>query len=145
MPAVDQLIPLNTLQVSFAYRASNATDRLIVGVMDDFTNAATFTPVDTVYPVYGNASAWDERVVTFDNYQGTGTFIAFKNEYTSTYAYSYMDNLVLEPIATCPKPTDVSITNYSTVGADIFWTPGGNESSWEVVAMTGYFAVTDMK
>ena len=135
MPAVDQLIPLNTLQVSFAYRASNATDRLIVGVMDDFTNDATFTPVDTVYPVYGNASAWDERVVTFDNYQGTGTFIAFKNEYTSTYAYSYMDNLVLEPIATCPKPTDVSITNYSTVGADIFWTPGGNESSWEVVAV----------
>ena len=135
MPPIDELIPLNTLQVSFAYRASNATDRLIVGVMDDFTDASTFTPIDTVYPVTGNASAWDERIVTFDSYQGTGAYIAFKNEYTTTYAYAYVDNVTVDVIATCTKPTDVIITNYSTEGADVYWTPGAGEDSWEIVAV----------
>ena len=35
MPAIDESIPINTLQVSFFYKGSYATDRLIVGVMDD--------------------------------------------------------------------------------------------------------------
>ena len=135
MPPIDELIPINTLQVSFAYRASNATDRLIVGVMDDFTDANTFTPIDTVYPVTGNASTWDERIVTFDNYQGTGTYIAFKNEYTTTYAYAYVDNVTVDVISTCTKPTDVIITNYSTEGADVYWTPGAGEDSWEIVVV----------
>ena len=135
MPAFDETISLNTLQVSFAYRGTNATDRLVVGVIDDVTDDATFTPIDTVYPSLGNSSAWDERVVTFENYQGTGTHIAFKNEYTSTYCYSYIDNVIVDLISPCTLPTDVIITNYSSDGADIDWTPGANESSWEVVAV----------
>ena len=133
--SIDPTYPINTLQVSFAYRASNPTDRLIVGVIDDITDANTFTPIDTVYPVVGDASAWDERVVTFDQYTGTGTHIAFKNEYTTTYAYAYIDDVTVDLISTCLKPTDVSITNYTTEGADINWVPAGNESSWEVVAV----------
>ena len=135
MHEIDATIPINTLQVSFAYRASNATDRLIVGIIDDITDGTTFTPIDTVYPVVGNASAWDERVVTFDQYTGTGNHIAFKNEYTSTYCYAYIDNVTVDLISTCAKPTDVSITNYTTEGADINWVPAGNESAWEVVAV----------
>ncbi len=135
MPAVDEMIPINTLQVSFAYRASNATDRLIVGVVDDFTDGSTFTPVDTVYPVAGSVSTWDERIVTFDQYTGTGTYIAFKNEYTSTYCYAYIDNVTLDVISTCLKPADVAITNYTSEGADIIWTPRGEESSWEIAVV----------
>ncbi|MBQ3734903.1 MAG: fibronectin type III domain-containing protein [Bacteroidales bacterium] len=135
MHAIDPLYPINTLQISFAYRASNSTDRLIVGVMDDITDGSTFTPVDTVYPVPGSVSTWDERIVLFDNYTGSGTHIAFKNEYTTTYCYAYIDNLVVEPIVLCSKPTQVTVSNYTTEGADIDWTPGASEDSWEVVAV----------
>ena len=135
MHAIDPMIPINTLQISFAYRASNSTDRLIVGVVDDITDGSTFTPVDTVYPVAGSVSTWDERIVLFNNYTGIGSNIAFKNEYTTTGTYAYIDNLRIEPIVPCSKPTDVTITNYTTEGADIDWTPGASEDSWEVVAV----------
>ena len=135
MHAIDPMTPINTLQISFAYRASNSTDRLIVGVVDDITDGSTFTPVDTVYPVAGSVSTWDERIVLFNNYTGTGSNIAFKNEYTTTGCYAYIDNLRIEPIVPCSKPTDVTITNYTTEGADIDWTPGASEDSWEVVAV----------
>ena len=135
MEAIDPSISINTLQVSFMYRGSNSTDRLIVGVMDDITDASTFTPVATVYPYFANVSSWEERVVDFSNYDGTGTNIAFKNEYTGTSSYAYIDNVKLEAISNCNRPTDISIFNYTTEGADIDWTPGGDENGWEVVAV----------
>ena len=135
MEALDPSLSINNLQLTFMYRASNSTDRLIVGVMDDITDASTFTPVATIYPYQGSASTWEERVVNFSNYDGYGTNIAFKNEYTGTSSYAYIDNLVLDYISECNRPTDVLISNYTSEGALIDWTPAGDENSWEVVAV----------
>ena len=49
-PLFDASIPINTLQATFMYRATNSSDRMIVGVMSSPTDANTFVPVDTVYP-----------------------------------------------------------------------------------------------
>ena len=142
MPAIDEIIPINTLQVSFMYRGSNSTDRLVVGVIEDITDGTTFTPIATVYPVSGSVGTWDERIVTFENYQGTGTHIAFKNEYTTASCYAYIDNVKVETIATCNKPTSVTVSNYTAEGADVDWTVNGNVDSWEVVAVPANADVT---
>ncbi|MBO4489252.1 MAG: fibronectin type III domain-containing protein, partial [Bacteroidales bacterium] len=134
MPEIDQSISINSLQATFMYRGYYATDRLIVGVMDDYADATTFVPVDTVYPSAG-ITTWEERVVSFANYTGTGQYIAFKNAYTSQAAYGYMDDLIVDLIPACPKPTLVSLSNYTTGGCDVSWTPMGSESAWEVVAV----------
>ena len=142
MPAIDEIIPINTLQVSFMYRGSNSTDRLVVGVIEDINDGSTFTPIATVYPVSGSVGTWDERIVTFENYQGTGTRIAFKNEYTTTSCYAYIDNVKVETIATCNKPTSVAVSSYTAEGADVDWTISGNVDSWEVVAVPANADVT---
>ena len=133
-PPFSQSIPVNTLQADFMYRATNNTDRLIVGVMSDPTDATTFVPVDTVLPGT-SITTWEERTVMFNSYTGTGRFIAFLNEYNTTSTYGYIDNLSISLIPTCPRPQYVALTNITTSGCDVSWTPMGNETAWEVVAV----------
>ena len=133
-PPFDPSIPINTLQADFMYHATYNTDRLIVGAMSDPADANTFVPLDTIYPG-ANLSAWEERSVSFANYTGTGNYIAFKNAYTTTYTYSYIDNLVIDLIPTCQKPQYVTLSNVTAEGCDVSWTPLGDETAWEVVAV----------
>ena len=130
-PVFDESIPVNTLQATFMYKATNSSDRMIVGVMTNPTDANSFVPVDTVYPA-SSASAWEEREVIFSQYEGEGQYIAFKNEYTSTTSYGYMDNLVIDLIATCPKPTDVHVVNTTTSSIELAWTENGTATTWEI-------------
>ena len=133
-PEFDASIPINTLQASFMYRGTYATDRLIVGVMDSPTDPTSFVPVDTVVPS-STPSTWVEREVNFSQYTGSGQYIAFKNHYTTTNCYSYVDNLTIDLIPSCPRPQHVTLSNYTTAGCDVTWTPAGTESAWEVVAV----------
>jgi hypothetical protein len=133
-PEFDASIPINTLQASFMYRGTYATDRLIVGVMDSPTDPTSFVPVDTVVPS-STPSTWVEREVNFSQYTGSGQYIAFKNHYTTTNCYSYVDNLTIDLIPSCPRPQYVTLSNYTTAGCDVTWTPAGTESAWEVVAV----------
>jgi len=133
-PPFDASIPINTLQASFMYRASNSTDRLIVGVMDSPTDPTSFVPVDTVMPG-SSPTQWEEREVNFSSYEGTGQYIAFMNHYTTTNCYTYVDNLMIDLIPSCAKPQYLTLSNYTTEGCDVSWTPMGSESSWEVVAV----------
>ena len=130
-PPFDATIPVNTLQATFMYRSTYATDYLIVGVMTNPTDASTFVPVDTIYPS-STASTWVEREVIFSQYQGTGQYIAFKNAYTSTYCYGYVDNLVIDLIPACPKPNQVHVTSASTNTIELGWTENGSATSWVI-------------
>jgi hypothetical protein len=132
MPAFDATIPVNTLQATFMYRATYASDMLIVGVMSNPTDASTFVPVDTVYPSTGSVSTWVPQEVVFSNYSGTGQYIAFKNAYTSTYCYSYVDNLYIETIPTCPRPASISVSNVSDNSVQLSWVSTGSETAWNV-------------
>ena len=130
-PPISSEIPVNTLQANFMYRATNATDMLIVGVMTDPAYESTFVPVDTIYPA-SQASNWMEQRVTFDQYTGAGRFIAFKNQYTSTYCYSYIDNLVINLIETCPQPMHVVATSTPSDTVYLSW-DAGTGSQWDVI------------
>ena len=130
-PPISSEIPVNTLQANFMYRATNATDMLIVGVMTDPAYESTFVPVDTIYPS-SPAANWMEQRVTFDQYTGEGRFIAFKNQYTSTYCYSYIDNLVINLIETCPQPMHVVATSTPSDTVYLSW-DAGTGSQWDVI------------
>ncbi|MBR4136493.1 MAG: fibronectin type III domain-containing protein, partial [Bacteroidales bacterium] len=135
-PEFSSSIPMNSLTATFMYKGSSSSDRLIVGVIGSTTDATTFVPVDTVYPA-ASASTWTSKTVSFANYTGTGHYVAFKNEYTTTSAYAYLDNLVITmdssvaPV-TCNAPTGLAVNNVTTTTATASWTAGGTETSWNV-------------
>ena len=130
-PPFASSLNVNTLQATFMYRATYSTDRLIVGVMSDPTNDNTFVAVDTIAPA-STASTWTEKTVTFDSYTGEGQYIAFKNAYTSSYTYSYIDNLMIEEIPLCPKPSQVSAISTPTDTVILSWV-GEGASTWDVI------------
>ena len=136
MPAIDtDLLPINTLQVSFYAKASDLSSydaQLVVGVMSDIYNNNTFVPVDTVnltetYPI-------QPYVVMFNNYVGNGNRIAFKNASTSITAYNavYMDNLTLEEVPSCLPVGNLAMESSDMTSITINWTAGFEESSWNV-------------
>jgi hypothetical protein len=133
MPAFDATIPVNTLQATFMYRATYSSDMLIVGVMTNPTDASTFVPVDTVYPSTSSVTTWIEQEVVFSGYNGTGQHIAFKNAYTSTYCYAYVDNLSIDLIPSCPKPQSLHVVDATTSSIELGWTEVGSATSWEIV------------
>lgn len=132
-PEFDESIELNTLQATFMYKGSYTSDRLIVGVISNPIDISTFVPIDTVYPDANSATTWIEKEVNFSSYEGEAHYIAFLNQYTTTYAYGYMDNLVISLIPACPKPHDLTVTDVSENSVTLSWTPVGEENEWEII------------
>ena len=143
LPAVDtDLLPVNTLQVSFYAKASDVSSydaQLIVGLVSDIYNISTFVPIDTVeltedYPMM-------PYVVMLNNYTGNANRIAIKNSSTSTFAYNYiyLDNLTLEEVPSCLPVSNLSMVSSDMTSITLNWTPGSEESSWNVE----YKAVAD--
>ena len=130
-PELDASINISDLQAVFMYRASYASDRLIVGVMSNPMDASTFVPVETISPA-STASTWVEKTVYFNNYTGNGHYIAFKNEYTTTYSYAYIDNLVIDVAPTCPKPHSLTCSSLTDNTATFTWTESGTATAWEI-------------
>ena len=130
-PEFDASIPINTLQATFQYRASNATDMLIVGVLSNPSDFSTFVPVDTVTPT-GSATAWVEKEVVFSSYTGTGQYIAFRNGNPTANCYTYLDNVSIDLIPNCPKPQHLTVTNVTASSVTLDWTPVGSETNWEI-------------
>ena len=131
MPGFDASIPVSTLQATFMYKASNSTDRMIVGVMTNPTDASTFVPVDTIAPAT-TASTWVEKEVVFSQYTGSGQYIAFKAAYTTAACYSYIDNLVVDLIPSCPKPKNLAIVSNTQNSIELTWTEMGSATTWDI-------------
>ena len=131
-PLFDNIIPINTLQATFMYRASSTTDYMIVGVMTNPMDATTFVPVDTVYPTGSSATVWEEKEVVFNGYNGTGQYIAFYNGKPSTTCYSYIDDLSIDLIPTCPKPQNLHVVDATTTSVELGWTEIGSATTWEI-------------
>jgi len=132
LPAIDaEALDITDLQVSFyakqPYGSSNVT--LEVGVMTDPTNAATYVPVQSV-SIDEDYSA-DPYIITFANYSGSGTYIAFRNV-VNGYASSsiYVDNITLEAIPSCQAPTGVTISNVTENSCTVAWTENSEATTW---------------
>ena len=137
-PEFDTSIPLNTLQVSFKFKAISTSDgaSLMVGVMTDPSDYATFVPVDTVYPNPYAMNSWVDKVVSLASYAGSGRYIAFAQEhYGSPLATVALDNVVVDYLSACPLPTNVTAEAITHDSVLVDWLPGGSETAWQVVVV----------
>ena len=128
LPHIDvSNIPLNTLQITFEAAKSEYTtsSTLYVGVMTDPNDGSTFTSIKS----FDLTSTYASYSASFASYQGEGEYIAFyvNNEYV------YMDDVLLEKIPACPKPSNVNISNITSSSATVSWTQSDTSvSSWIV-------------
>ncbi|MBQ9254067.1 MAG: fibronectin type III domain-containing protein, partial [Bacteroidales bacterium] len=116
LPLVDtEVIDLTETQVSFYAKGSGYV--LQVGVMTNPTDASTFTQVGSVTLT----SDYELYELPLSSYEGEGAYVAIRN---TSNNYIYLDNLSLELIPSCSRPSNLSA---STVDDDI-------ELSWESTA-----------
>ncbi|MBR5028395.1 MAG: fibronectin type III domain-containing protein, partial [Bacteroidales bacterium] len=94
--------------------------KLAVGVMTDPTDITTFVGIDTVW---GSYNTWETFTISLENYSGTGKYIAFvavQNEVT----YMNLDNIIIDTIPNCPKPTNLITNSITSNSAFTSWRTG---------------------
>lgn len=121
LPEVDYL---NDLYVEFDVRTGNSYGHVIVGVMTNPNDPATFTPVD--YPVINMYDRWQHFRVPLNNYSGMGTNVAIgaycNNMYTYTPLQVYVDNVALRVIPQCSDSlTWLATTDVGESCASFMW------------------------
>ena len=127
LPVMDA--PLDTLLINFyAYKNNSSYPHNIwVGVMSDPDDANTFSLVQQVNPV--NTSRWEECEVLFENYTGTGKYIALMSP-AGEYSYPYIDDITVNYLPGCRRPTYVTVRNVSLNSATIMWR--GNAGDYDL-------------
>ena len=147
--------PLNLLQLSFwmCTEQSSATyGTLKVGYVtsDDtstFVSIASYpSSAATVHSDNGpqGAGVGLEVELNLSQVPATATRLAFKWEHSnSSYHTCCIDDVMVDYIPTCPRPSAVAFSNITTDGATVSWTPTGSESLWEVVCGGQSFFSTD--
>ena len=94
--------------------ATSATSPLTVGVMTNPDDATTFTPVSTVR--LSATSKWEQILVDFASYTGSGQYIAFRFAPTSSTSYTYyLDDIYVGTCAVTnvqfqPTPPTVQVS-----------------------------------
>ena len=140
MPELDASLNLADLQLSFEYRtlSSSYNSSLIIGVMTNPAALSTFVPVDTITT---NSATWEHADVLFNNYSGTGKYIAMKLAPTST-DYFMVDHVVLDIAPSCDAPTHLNVS-VTTTSATINWQSQPGENNFEVLLVPDTAIVTD--
>ncbi len=137
LPPIDPSVyPINTLRMSFYARenstSSNYDLTLLVGVMTDPYSSTSFIAVDTVVC---NSTTYSSFTVNFSSYTGNGAYIALMAPRNSGVGYNigYVDDILVEvaPVD-CHTPTNLTVSNIATTAAIVSWTPGGNETNWNL-------------
>ena len=97
LPKLEDVEDLSLLQISFntIRYFPNKSDRfsLIVGVMSDPLNLSTLEPIDTID--VNSKYAFEECVVSLENYKGDGRFIAFVSYFYQSNLF-VLDNLKID-------------------------------------------------
>ena len=141
LPQLDlTTLQMNTLEVSFDARANTTSYpfNVVVGIMTDPANKSTFVPIDTVTT---QVTSYHNYEVLCNNYTGTGSYIAIMVPRPTTgYNYGYIDNVRVDLIPSCPKPTNLTISNNTNTAVTLTWVENGSATSWEVEYGNGGFA-----
>ena len=129
LPAFEEEIA--GLQLTFTYRNENIYDSngtLIVGYMTNPADATTFTAVLTCE----RTTTLTEMEVLFTE-APTGSYIAFMYQGgTNDNYYLSIDNVKVDVIPTCTKPTALECTATTTTTANLSWTAGADETAWQI-------------
>ena len=120
-----------THQLTFYAKASSViANSVIIGTMSDPGNPLTFTPYQTVTGL--STTGWEYYIISFAGYTGTNAYIAFKHPANSTYSNIYIDDVVWEPLPSCPQPMSLASSGVTENSAVLDWANGGTETNWTV-------------
>ena len=137
LPPIDpNAIDLSTTQLTFFARGKSAGYKLQVGVMTDPTNASTFEQVSSITLT----SNYELYEIPLSSYEGEGTYVALRDTASN---YIYVDNLSLEVIPACSRPSDIAVET-AVNSATVSWTSDGDDfevyykqkgtNEWQVAA-----------
>ena len=116
---------LSVPRLSFDYWDGSGTD--VVEVLVD----AGSGPV-VVYTTNSSVASWTNIVVDLPSYTGQTVQVGFRG--TSVWGYSnpHIDNLVIQEAPSCIEPSSLVANNITTSSADLSWTVGGTETTWNL-------------
>ena len=131
-PLLDN-VQMDNLQVRFWARKSTASYYIQVGIMEDPNDYSTFVQVGTNLTP-DTINTWQLLQVNTDNYTGSGQYIAFRIP-ADISSYMYIDDVNIDYIPSCEHVSNITTVSGSVTAnsADLAWTEGGTEGSWDVV------------
>ena len=129
-PILD-LSALSTPMVSFSYKNPAGGDFSVYLSTDGGTTYPTVLATGLTA-----VTAWTEaEYVLPEMDEAENVVIVFKG--TSNYdygdAYIYLDDVFVGEAPTCPKPTGLAVMAVTSSSVTLSWTPGDEESAWEIV------------
>ncbi len=101
-----------------------------VGTITDPTDSTTFTALYTNETLTATYSA-ESKIYDFSAYSGSDSYVAIQY-HPSYYDTLYLDDMVWEAVPSCVAPTSLTATNITATSADLGWTAGGTETTWNV-------------
>ncbi|WP_026706558.1 fibronectin type III domain-containing protein [Flavobacterium soli] len=122
-------IGAGTQRVKFFAKSGGSTGSLQVGTIDNATTDGTFTEVLTI-PL---TSTHTEFAVEFTDTGNTDMHIAFRYNTPGMYNSIFIDNVLWEVIPSCGDVTEITVVESDVETASLTWTPGGDETQWDVV------------
>jgi hypothetical protein len=127
----------NSTEVSFwLNRNSYDSGAFEIGVMSDVSNPSTFVPIRDITPsAIGN---WLYFEIPLNNALAGNHYIAFRQVVNglANSGYYYLDDVNVHVLPACLRPTSVVVSNLGQISANITWTAGGSETSWNVFVST---------
>ncbi|WP_051364373.1 Ig-like domain-containing protein, partial [Flavobacterium limnosediminis] len=128
-------------RLKFHYRVQSTTEPNDFRVVLSTTGGAIANFTQTIIPLasYSNAT-YVERIVNLvdaSNNPLTGAVnIAWHVPNGGLDGNRlFIDNVIVEDIPTCPNPTNLVASSMGLTSATLSWTPGFNETQWEVIAL----------
>ncbi len=133
---------LSTLQLSFWHKPYVSYSGVVsawveVGVMSNPGDPATFVPVQVCHP---DSNGWTPYEVTFAGYT-TGS-IAFRYAGTSTYNSIYIDDITIQDVPSCVRPSSVAVGNLTATTATLTISDANNAGSYSVAIVGGDSTMT---
>ena len=102
----------------YAYKTSANYGKIWVGVMTDPNDFTTFTRYQRVN--VSTVSTWEAFEIDFSGYTGPEGCIAF-TLHDSAANYAVIDDITVDVIPTCPRPTNVTVNNIGQNTATVHW------------------------
>ena len=123
---------LSNLLLTFKLRGNISNYGFVVGVMTDPSDASSFNAVANV--VVENENSWEDKIISFKEYQGVGEYIAFKVGEDPEFGNCsfYMDNLVISDIGACAAPDLIKTIAVTRSEASISWRENGEATRWVI-------------
>ncbi len=133
LPELDaNVLSVQDAILTFYAKATFSSPAMLeVGVMDDPTDASTFTPVQTItldlaYPV-------EPYEVLFYTYTGNGQHIAFRNVSPSDVTASfYLDDVTIDVAPPCARPQNLTATASTSTSVTLSWVAAPGQTEWEI-------------